>query len=72
TGPPAGGPSVPIPLVIRAIPAVAIVVWGARTDRRWTVPVAAALAMPVLWYDGFAVLAAIAAVNRPELRERHP
>jgi glycosyl transferase family 87 len=70
TGPPAGGPSVSIPLVIRAIPAIAIVVWGARTDRRWTVPVAAALAMPVLWYDGFAVLVAIAAVNRPELRER--
>ena len=69
-GPPIGGPSVQIPLLIRAIPAVAIVIWGARTDRRWTVPVAVTLALPVLWFDGFAVLAAIAAVNRPELRER--
>src|SRR6478735_1351028 len=33
--------SVPIPLWIRLPIAVAVVVWGARTDRRWTVPVAA-------------------------------
>ncbi|MBI3750684.1 MAG: DUF2029 domain-containing protein [Chloroflexi bacterium] len=70
SGPPTGGPSVSIPLIVRAIPAVALVAWGARTERRWTVPVGALLAMPVLWYDSFAVLAALAAVNRPELRGR--
>ena len=32
--------SVPIPLLVRLPSAVALVVWGARTDRRWTVPVA--------------------------------
>jgi hypothetical protein len=38
-----------IPLVIRLPAAVILVAWGALTDRRWTVPVAATLALPVLW-----------------------
>ena len=38
-----------VPLGLR-IPAAALLVsWGALTDRRWTVPVAAFLALPVLW-----------------------
>lgn len=61
-----GGPSVPVPLPIRLAVAAVIVVWGARTDRRWTVPVASAIALPVLWFAGFAMLAAIA----PEVRSR--
>jgi hypothetical protein len=28
-------------------------------DRRWTVPVGATLALPVLWPSGFAILAAL-------------
>ena len=39
---------------------VLLVIWGARTDRRWTVPVAATLALPVLWVSGFAICAALA------------
>jgi hypothetical protein len=39
--------------------AVAVVAWGALTDRRWTVPVAAFLALPVIWPSGFALLAAV-------------
>ena len=39
-----------------------LVVWGARTDRRWTVVVAATLALPVLWVSGFAICAALASV----------
>ena len=35
-----------------------VVVWGALTDRRWTVPLAATLALPVLWISGFAICAA--------------
>lgn len=50
--------SVPIPLVIRLPAAVALVVWGARTDRRWTVPVASMLALPALWYGGISMLLA--------------
>ena len=61
-----GGPSVPVPLPIRLAVAVVVVVWGARTDRRWTVPVASAIALPVLWFAGFAILCAIA----PEMCRR--
>ena len=51
--------SVPVPLWIRLPIAVAIVVWGARTDRRWTVPVASMLALPALWYGGISMLLAV-------------
>ncbi|HET9521463.1 MAG TPA: glycosyltransferase 87 family protein [Candidatus Limnocylindrales bacterium] len=51
--------SVPVPLWVRLPAAVAIVVWGARTDRRWTVPVAAMLALPALWYGGISMLLAV-------------
>ena len=51
--------SVPVPLWIRVPGALALVAWGGLTDRRWTVPVAATLALPVLWPSGFAVLAAL-------------
>jgi Glycosyltransferase family 87 len=57
-----------IPLWLRLPLATAVVIWGARTDRPWTVAVAAALAMPVLWVATFSVLAAIVAMNRPGLR----
>jgi hypothetical protein len=51
--------SVPVPLLIRLPIAVALVVWGARTDRRWTVPVASMLALPALWYGGLSMLLAV-------------
>jgi hypothetical protein len=51
--------AVPIPLWIRLPLAVAIVVWGARTDRRWTVPVASMLALPAVWYGGLSMLLAV-------------
>ena len=51
--------SVPVPLWIRLPFAVALVVWGARTDRRWTVPVASMLALPALWYGGLSMLLAV-------------
>jgi hypothetical protein len=51
--------AVPIPLIVRLPLAVALVVWGARTDRRWTVPVSSLLALPALWYGGFSMLLAV-------------
>jgi Glycosyltransferase family 87 len=54
---------VPIPLPLRVPAAALIVAWGAATDRRWTVPVAVTLALPVLWPSGFAVLAACLATS---------
>jgi hypothetical protein len=61
--------ALPIPLPIRIAASAAIVAWGARTDRRWTVPVAVTLAMPVLWPTAFAVLAAIPALERGRRRD---
>jgi hypothetical protein len=50
---------VPIPVWFRLPVAVAILFWGARTDRRWTVPFASCIALPVLWLNGFAMLVAM-------------
>lgn len=47
---------VPIPLLIRLPAAILLVAWGARTDRPWTLPTAAMLALPVLWMVGLAML----------------
>lgn len=71
-GAPLGQFSIAIPLLLRLPLAVAVIAWGARTDRRWTVPVGATLALPILWPSGFAVLAALwpIAQRRPELEPR--
>jgi hypothetical protein len=36
-----------------------VVIWGARTDRRWAVPIASTIALPVLWLNGLAMLVAV-------------
>jgi len=50
-------PALPVPLWLRLPVAAAIVWWGARRDARWTVPIAATLALPALWLGGLAMLA---------------
>lgn len=55
---------VPVPVLVRLPLAAVLVAWGARTDRAWTVPAAATLALPVLWFSGLSILAAIPAVER--------
>lgn len=57
--------ALPIPFLVRLPFAVALVVWGARTDRRWTVPVAGMLALPALWYGGLTMLLAVIALREP-------
>ncbi len=47
--------SIPPPLWIRFPAAILLVVWGARTDRPWTVAIAATLALPNLWPHGLVV-----------------
>ncbi len=64
TGPATGINQVPIPLPIRLLAAFLLVTWGARTDRRWTVMVAATLALPTLWFHGLAMLVGIVALER--------
>lgn len=59
-----------IPLIIRLPVAALIVAWGGLTNRRWAVPLAAALAVPVLWFSSFSILAAIPAIYRQELQPR--
>ncbi len=74
--PVANGPSqqfyVGIPLLIRLPAAALLVAWGARTDRPWTIPASAALALPVLWISGLSILAAIPAVERLRIRSAAP
>ncbi len=45
-----------VPLWLRLPLAVVVVIWGARTDRRWTVVMAATLALPSLWFYGLSML----------------
>lgn len=52
-------------LGLRILVAGIVVVWAARSNRRWALPVAALLALPVIWIHSFAMLAAI-----PRLRAR--
>lgn len=54
---------VPLPLLIRLPAAALLVVWGARTNRIWTLPTAAMLGLPVLWFVGLAMLAGAFAVS---------
>lgn len=67
---PPNQPQIEIPLLLRLPAAALLVAWGGLTNRKWTVPVAAALAMPVLWIAAFSVLAAIPALSRAELADR--
>lgn len=56
------------PPMLRLPIAIVVVVWGARSDRAWTVPVAATIAMPVVWLATLSVLTAAIALQRPSLR----
>jgi hypothetical protein len=48
-----------VPLLPRLVAAAALVVVAGLTDRRWVLPFAVVLALPVLWLNGLAVLAAV-------------
>jgi Glycosyltransferase family 87 len=59
-----GGALIDVPLALRLPAAAALLAWGAVSDRRWTLPVAVALSVPLLWAHSFAVLVAIPMVIR--------
>jgi hypothetical protein len=48
-----------VPIWLRLPAAVALIAWGARTDRYWTVPVGVLVAMPILWVNVFTLLIAV-------------
>ena len=47
------------PWWLRLALAALLVAWGARTDRRWVLPVATTLALPVIWINSLAILVAV-------------
>ncbi len=67
-----GGNQIPIPLLPRLVVALIVVIWGARTDRLWTVPVAVVLALPTIWVHGLSVLVAIVPIERARRRGSPP
>ncbi len=72
TGPAVGTNQVAVPLPVRLLGGALLVAWGARTDRRWTVVVAATLGLPTVWYHGLAMLMGIVALEsgQPERTAR--
>jgi hypothetical protein len=54
---------IPLPLLLRLPAAAILVTWGARTNRPWTLPTGAMLALPVLWLVGLAMLTAAFALS---------
>jgi Glycosyltransferase family 87 len=60
----------PIPLLVRLPAAALVAVFAARSDRPWLLPVAAVLALPLLWVHGLAILVAITPLYRLSRRIR--
>jgi hypothetical protein len=57
-----------VPLLPRLLVAAAIAGFAAWSDRRWLVPFAVVLALPVMWLNGLAVLAAAVPLWRERSR----
>jgi hypothetical protein len=56
---PTAGVYLPVPIWVR-LPLVALlIVWGARTDRRWTIPVAITFSLPTVWLNTPTILIAL-------------
>jgi hypothetical protein len=55
----AAGVYLPVPVWVR-LPLVALLIlWGARTDRRWTLPIAITFSLPTVWLNTPTILIAI-------------
>jgi hypothetical protein len=65
-------PTLPVPFPIRFAAAVILIAWGARRGHPWTVPIAAGIALPVVWGLGFLpfFVAAMRLVDTRVARER--
>lgn len=55
-----------VPLTVRLPIALAVIVWGARTNRTWTIPLAMTLAMPIVWANSVTILVALVPMLAPE------
>lgn len=56
--------SLPIPLLVRLPVAAIVIAWSALRGWRWLLPVGVLLAMPVIWWGSFSLLAASVALER--------
>jgi hypothetical protein len=54
--------ALPIPALVRFPAAVGLLIWGALGNRRWVVPMACCLLLPVIWPNGLAMLVGCAAL----------
>ena len=57
-----------VPLWVRLPLAALIVWWGAGSDAKWSVPLAATIALPVIWPGSLALLLGIIPLARPSWR----
>lgn len=57
-----------VPLWLRLPAAALIVWWGAGRDAKWTVPLAATIALPVIWPGSLALLLGMIPLARPTWR----
>ncbi len=62
--------AIPIPLWFRGPIGVALIVWGARANQRWTVVVGSMLALPALWYGSLSMLLGVIPLTTREERAR--
>ena len=67
----------PVPLLPRLVLAALVVLFASLTNRRWLVPVAVVLALPVIWSNSLAILAAVyplwrARSNRESVSPKSP
>jgi hypothetical protein len=62
--------AIPFPFPVRLPIGVALLVWGARTNRPWVVPVSCLLAVPVMWFGSLTILAAVIPLSR--MRHERP
>jgi hypothetical protein len=65
---PGGASVIPGPLWLRGMLAAGLVLAGGRLGWRWTVPVAAFLALPVTWSSGLSILVALVPLYANRLR----
>jgi Glycosyltransferase family 87 len=61
-----------VPLTVRFPIALALITWGARTSRTWTIPVAMTLAMPIVWANSVTILVALVPLLAAERRAPAP
>ena len=55
----ANGVFLPVPLWVRLPLVAGLIVWGARTDRRWVLPVGVTFALPTVWLNTPTILVAV-------------